>query len=197
MWQRALFICGVVLGAMLAWPDLVLAHHAPHHDRCSCLPPDPVSVAFAQAEAVFAGAVTEIVDPSQSSLLLGLARLRPSLYTLAFSDLRILLAVNESWKGITTRTISIRTPSASGECGYPFAVGQDYLVYARRGETDLETTFCMRTNHLDSATVDLHYLQPRPRLKLWPSLPLPWICLTAVIGVGLACGAAKWWRRRP
>ena len=50
------------------------------------------------------------------------------------------------------------TGHGAGDCGYPFAVGETYLVYARYLGPRLYTTICSRTRLLAQAGADLRAL---------------------------------------
>ena len=58
------------------------------------------------------------------------------------------------------KEIEVVTGQGGGDCGYPFQVGVDYVVYARRNaEGQLETGICSRTRTLAQAAEDLDYFR--------------------------------------
>ncbi len=79
---------------------------------------------------------------------------------------RVTFRVDESWKGPTTREIVVNTGLGGGDCGYSFAGGQEYLVYASNNSgtpqlpAGLRTSICDRTKPLGLATDDLRALGP-------------------------------------
>jgi len=167
------------LSVGLVWP--IWSARA-HHERCTCPAQiESLSAAVARAEAVFVGEVTEIADPSQSALLLFAARFDTRLYQQAFAARQISLTVSESWKGVETTRVQVWTKPAGGECGYPFAVGNHYLIYAHRIEERWVTNACLRTRAISGATLDLTYLHTLPVLALRPMLAWEWMCLLAAI----------------
>jgi|GEM_PF-3400137 len=60
--------------------------------------------------------------------------------------------VQSSWKGVTTTTTAIFTGNG-GDCGYPFKVGNQYLVYAHNFYSDLATGICSRTIPASAAAI--------------------------------------------
>jgi len=39
------------------------------------------------------------------------------------------LRVSRAWKGVAAETVEVGTTSALGSCGYPFEVGEEYLIF--------------------------------------------------------------------
>ena len=95
---------------------------------CSCIELTPAE-AFERADAVFVGEVTAF---KVRSGIWGQSSIDPT--TVVFS-------VNEVWKGPRQESITIRTARSEVSCGFEFAIGLRYLVYARDGQTGL----CDRT----------------------------------------------------
>jgi hypothetical protein len=62
-------------------------------------------------------------------------------------------------KKFNTEVITVRTPSGSTACGYPFKEGVEYLVFARGLETNLVTSKCSRTQPAVTATAVLRQLR--------------------------------------
>jgi hypothetical protein len=122
---------------------LVLALACVRAPACSCVSGQPPEIAFAQAKAVFLGRVVrlELVREKDSS---------------EYELLECILEVVVSYKGNSLATNSgsrrfmqVRTGSGGGDCGFPFGVGQYYLVYAY-GRAALETDICTRTKGITS-----------------------------------------------
>lgn len=103
---------------------------------CNCdLPPahpsleQQVKKAKRNSAAVFAGEVLDVQKSSEFS---------------RFFTIRL----NYKWKGVfDSEVITVVTGVGNGDCGYPFRVGETYLVYAYKSSTDaLSTNVCQRTN---------------------------------------------------
>ena len=90
---------------------------------CFCVPED-VPKAVESAEAVFAGFVTDIIEPRTSDPK---APLIDRLY-------QVKLKIGTSWKGKLTREITILSAQKRGDCYTwgSFEKGQSYLVYAEQ-----------------------------------------------------------------
>ena len=115
---------------------------------CTCKPEESVGDAWQEAAAVFTGQVTFIEE----------------IYTVVSEDedtrtfrrdLLVKFEVEAVWKGSPNTEFVVRT-SAIG-CGYPFTVGEKYLVYGY-GKKILETSGCTRTQAFSRATRDLQKL---------------------------------------
>ena len=103
---------------------------------CSCLPAGPPLTALDQATAVFSGQVSDIKRTT--------------------TEVEVSFNVTEVWKGELTPTLVINTGPHSAACGYPFEIGQDYLIYAHgRNNTRLGASLCSRTTLLSNAEADL------------------------------------------
>jgi hypothetical protein len=77
-----------------------------------------------------------------------------------FGDmLDVNLAVEESFKGVTTKEMLITTARSEAACGFPFEKGQKYLVYASEYQGKLYTSICQRTMPIRYAEKDLKYLR--------------------------------------
>jgi hypothetical protein len=119
---------------------------------CSCAaPPDPAG-ARNEASAVFAGRVIglELIphfseDPTVS---------------FAIEDLLVRVAVSAVWKGNLETTTSVYTAFTCCVCGYPFEIGETYLIYADVTGDHLHTSVCTRTAKLADAAEDLAFLGP-------------------------------------
>ncbi|MEJ7849250.1 MAG: hypothetical protein WKF92_14300 [Pyrinomonadaceae bacterium] len=98
-----------------------------------------------KSQAVFVGEVTEIIAPKTAS--------GEEAWT---AEVRF--KVLQTWKGVTTETVSVFTANRCCICGYKFAVGERYLVYAYSSDEDWATSFCTRTKILSEADEDLKVL---------------------------------------
>ena len=103
---------------------------------CTCmhLRGDPAG-AFIAASAVFSGEVLEITEGESSPPATGL------------KELAVKFRVEKSWKLIRKDEVMVFTVNTSNLCGFPFTVGESYLVYARGGNK-LSTDICTRTASL-------------------------------------------------
>lgn len=114
---------------------------------CSCIMPPPPDQALNEANAVFSGEVIEITD--NRNLINGNGR-------------TVIFKVDENWKGIENGEVAITTGNNEADCGFPFEVGQSYLVYASKNgmydSNSLSTTICNRTVQLANANEDLNVL---------------------------------------
>jgi hypothetical protein len=144
---------------------------------------------FDEADAVFAGRVTAIRRPLQlSATTYRLNRLLPDIPAFDPYYRRVLFTTTTSWKGVSTTEAMILTPNSHG---YPFDVGKEYLVYARRIQNHFVTTGCVAP--LEAA--DPTFIPTGPSLSL--TTPFPWstvfygLSAVAVLGLGW-----RTWRKR-
>lgn len=122
---------------------------------CFCVIPE-VPQAVGSAEAVFAGFVTDIIEPRTSDPK---APLIDRLYQVKFK-------IGTSWKGKLPREITILSAQGRGGCYTwgSFVKGQSYLVYAERPPRrappgTLALLFsCSRTEVLSKAQEDVKAL---------------------------------------
>ena len=130
-------ICFIMLIVLINKPLPVSA--------CSCMMHPPVEEAFSNSHAVFSGKVIGINERIMGA-----------------SGKSILFEVNETWKGVSETEIKIMTGLHDGDCGLPFVVGQEYLVYAQLsdmyGKNQLSSTICHRTTELGNAAEDIQIL---------------------------------------
>lgn len=112
---------------------------------CECVPPPPPAQALSAADAVFEGRVRAVTtgtfETSQGGALPG-------------REVRLL--VLRAWKGATAGDeVTLRTGMSQADCGFAFAEGSSYLVYARRLPSgELSTNICSRTRASALATED-------------------------------------------
>jgi len=150
---------------------------------CSCVEPGLPAQEFQESNAVFTGRVLRIVDeyvPVFSSLdrILTAIGKQPYFWIQAgrYVGYRIYFGVINSWKGVAKTTVVVDTGYGMGDCGYPFAVSNDYLVYASYpyGIPDnyWVTSICSRNAEISTATEDLRYLDTLPRLTLKPAIQI-------------------------
>ena len=142
--MKICFVSILSFVALLFAPSIAFA--------CSCsLPPigktekQLIKLERKKSQAVFVGEVTEIIAPKTTS--------GEEAWT---AEVRF--KVLQTWKGITTETVKVFTANRCCICGYEFAVGERYLVYAYSSNKDLGTSFCTRTKTLSEASKDLKVL---------------------------------------
>ena len=115
-------------------------------DACSCsgfaLPCDD---AIWRADAVFVGRVESIVPEG--------------------TERRVELEGVEVFRGPQASRMTIATGYSGGDCGYPFRVGESYLVYASRASDGrLYTSICSRTRSVGEAADDIAYARSIARI---------------------------------
>ena len=109
---------------------------------CSCMKLTPAE-GLSSSYAVFTGEVTDI-EPNTAT---------------KFGGVEITLGVKKVWKGEIGAQVKVRTAGNSAACGYNFAKGETYLVYADRDEADpMRVSLCSRTALLANAQEDLDFL---------------------------------------
>jgi preprotein translocase subunit SecG len=113
---------------------------------CSCMQPEPPLSSLDQSTAVFSGKVTEIKNAFTFESLIGIGSSR--------DPKEVTIEVSKVWKGSDYKTIIIETAMSSASCGYPFKVGEEYVVYAYGEEGKLTASLCSRTRLLRDADVD-------------------------------------------
>jgi hypothetical protein len=131
------------VGIPLLGIAVLLASPSPA-EPCSCQP--PVSALQARAAAVFLGRVESVLG------------LRPGMYGL-FESRVFRFRVSRAWKGVSSEYVDVETAEVGTACGYPFEVGEEYLVYAYGEPTPSAsvpgqrpgTSACTRTAHFSEA----------------------------------------------
>jgi hypothetical protein len=118
---------------------LALLFSANIASACKCAPPPSVSQSFQSATAVFIGKVETVEEVKFQRV--------------------ITLRVIEAFKGVGDKTLVLHTGSGGGDCGYPFVIGQSYLVYASGTSDDLGTNICTRTKGVGEASPELATLR--------------------------------------
>lgn len=109
---------------------------------CSCQRTS-TETAIKESAAVFSGRVIEVERNDETP----------------FGGLKATFEVAEIWKGIDEPLVSAVTASNSAACGYPFAKGEEYLIYAYRDrDGTLRVSLCSHTKPLAEAETDLNAL---------------------------------------
>jgi hypothetical protein len=135
----------VLLAALL----LVFAPMVGH--ACSCMDA-PCNPAWKRGEVVFLGEVTakETIPRAENN----------ATYSLT-GRVAVHFSVHEMFAGqlATEKDTVIFTGTGGGDCGYPFAVGQTYLVYANKYQERLTTGICSPTRPAVTASALLEQLR--------------------------------------
>jgi hypothetical protein len=126
---------------------------------CDCVGPILPCLAAEKAQAVFVGQVVEIapVNPPPKGEA-----------AMPFYARKVSFTVTENLRGGVDDTLEVYTGNGGGDCGFGFAKGKSYLVYAHRG-TDgrLTTGICARTREATRGAQDeikeLRLLAQEPR----------------------------------
>jgi len=127
---------------VLLFLGLASLTYAPKARACSCMKLTP-SEGLTSSVAVFTGEVTDI-EKNQAT---------------RFGGLEVTLRVQKVWKGDAAQEVKVHTAGSSAACGYSFAEGVTYLVYAVRDDADpLRVSLCSRTAPLNQAKEDLDFL---------------------------------------
>jgi hypothetical protein len=106
-----------------------------YSSACTCEEPLSANRELDRSSAVFRGEVTEIRKADDHE-----------------HGLKVLLKVNEVWKGVHESEVTIRTAKDGAACGFEFQVGKEYLVYAGINDAytsdNLMTGICDRTSQV-------------------------------------------------
>lgn len=141
---------------------LVVLFSAPAAFACSCAPIGPACKAFWApfSQAVFVGHVESVktVTPPR----------KDRFSSDGWPYRLVTFTVTESFTPDTSGQVQVRTGMGSSDCGLPFEVGKDYLVWASGDGKDkklLYTGLCSRTRELRWAVTDLEFLRSLPKRK--------------------------------
>lgn len=127
---RQLFFAACVLTALT--PALASA--------CSCVSSSaPCNQTWKSGEVIFRGTVVSRFHAGTPS---------PAGVYPVSSQLGFRFSVSESYRGpaVAGQEIVVNTGNGGGDCGYPFAVGISYLVYAFTDKDGLSTNICTPTS---------------------------------------------------
>ena len=118
---------------------------------CSCVGPVSHAYALEHSDAVFQG---EVISKN------GLRSACGRSGEVFFLDLAVEFKVTTVWKGEINETTFINTNYDGAACGYPFRIGEEYIVYANQNEWVgmLGVGLCSRTGLAPDHQEDLEYL---------------------------------------
>ncbi|WP_042349736.1 hypothetical protein [Bacillus massiliigorillae] len=114
---------------------------------CDCVVPLSVQEELERNTAVFSGKVVEIVDKNKNKIIKSTA-----------DPIAVVFEVKEWWKGGKQTQVLVNTVRHSSSCGYKFTVDDQYLVYAREIDGELNVSICSRTQSLSTAQTDIEAL---------------------------------------
>lgn len=136
----ARILLAFLFGTALIVPQRVVA--------CECIATGPACSEYARYAVVFSGIVTSIAGEDNP----------PQINSYRQTMRRVHFGLLENLRGAETSDIEILTGMGGGDCGYPFRVGESYLVYAYAWQGRLTTGICSRTRLLSNAKEDLDYI---------------------------------------
>jgi hypothetical protein len=135
--------------SILATAVFLLAPLADQAHACSCPRPGPPCQAAWTADVVFSGIVRSI-EPIEGD--------RPDQ---PFQPVRVKFDVDRGYLNAPSGVVEVAT--GGGNCGYGFAAGKRYLVYAsKQPPSGLSTSICSRTRPIEEADEDIKYLSSIP-----------------------------------
>lgn len=80
---------------------------------------------------------------------------------------QVSISVEESYRGVSTKTIKVYTESSGAGCGYAFKEGERYLIFASKTKDEkLLVSLCSATKPAQYADEDLAYLRSIASLPL-------------------------------
>ena len=159
---------------------------------CKCAVPGTPAEELEKFSAVFAGRVVSV----RHSYDLNAASYTPDDRT------TIGFEISAVWKGTVHEDMFITTPPTGGSCGFTFAEGEEYVVYAydsAYGDDGYTAGICSRTALLRQAQADLNALGegrapqagtggPTPELPQDSGVAGAWIIIPVVAATGLVVG---------
>lgn len=148
---------GIRPGQLLCAVALLLFAASSRSEACSCMPPGPPADEFPKADAVFVGKVTRI-EPNSGNDPAGMG------------DLKVTLHLEKGYRGDLKENVEVVTAGSSAACGYGFAEGDTYVVYANSSEEKLHVSLCSRTAAIGNASEDLKFFETLPKQPTQPSL---------------------------
>ncbi|MBS4175459.1 hypothetical protein [Bacillus sp. FJAT-49736] len=134
-----ILICTLVVSILIIGPKGTLA--------CSCAMKNQPQEKWKKSIAVFQGKVIKKKTKSTS------------FFTSSSDDpVYVTFQVQKVWKGVNSRTVTIKTAISGASCGYDFRKNIEYVVYAKEENDKLVVNLCSRTEELSKASEDINYL---------------------------------------
>jgi hypothetical protein len=123
---------------------------------CSCVPVPGPAEAVAEAGVVFEGIPLRVRDTL--TVVAGFAGKPETARQLLFT-----VVVSRQWKGVVPDTVEVVTGTGGGNCGYPFEIGQRYLIFPfpddAAGAPILNVSLCSDTKPTGEAEAELRVLR--------------------------------------
>ena len=119
---------------------------------CSCDTLPPMEVEFARSDSVFVGRVVQMSVESRNE-----GDYHYEVKVCRFQVIEAFKSIEDQKKELT-----VITPMSGTACGFPFELGDRYLVYASAYHGELETSICRRTRALIQSK-EATLLVPRPQ----------------------------------
>jgi hypothetical protein len=102
--------------------------------------------------------------------------------------IRVEFEVSEVWRGGVGSTAVVTTGFGDGDCGFPFAVGDEYVVPAYANSDGLSTGLCSGVEWLSASgslsTWQFRYSRLPTRTSLWRAALLRACIIAALILMG-------------
>lgn len=153
---------------------------------CSCVAPGPTPLETLEASiAVFSGEVVAVDAPESLNGI-----------TTSADPVKYTFDVEQVWKGPVQPALTVTTARDDASCGYPFEVGQSYLVYATGHVSGLITHTCTRNQPLASAGEDLAALGQGSVPPAPAPDPVPILAAALIVAAAAAGGMVLWRRKR-
>lgn len=148
-------------GGCLALTFLLLLALPDQASACSCADGRPpcqgVDPLRASGGAVFVGTVVNITGVQKDIGRAG----QKDLLTVAY---KVRLTIGEAFTVLNGKEVEVTTAGSTAACGYDFARGERYLVYADAGsDQSLAVSLCSRTRALAQALDDVELLRAAAR----------------------------------
>jgi hypothetical protein len=121
---------------------------------CTCDPLKDAHEAFDHAEVVFVGTVISVTKPKPR-----IVDRRRNLIEVSL-ELVVRFKVERAWKFATHRYLTLTTMAQTAACGYPFKVGEKYLVFAASDQDGVRTGLCSGTTDFAHAQTYLEQIGP-------------------------------------
>jgi Carboxypeptidase regulatory-like domain len=135
----------VLLGFVITFSIAALDVNA-----CTCGGAGTPCESLGSADAVFVGTVVSLRENERPK--------QPDRSDSGLMPRTFKFSVEQAYLGVVGTEIEISTGYGSADCGYPFKIGQRYLVYADRYKEQLNTSICTGTKSFSDATLDLAFL---------------------------------------
>jgi hypothetical protein len=135
----------VALASILLWPLQGLA--------CSC-PEMSLDEAMSRAKAVFRGRVMRVDTVTGKDI-------HPYTHReFTQEHVQARVQVLASYRGAARDSIRVATGVGGGDCGFPFDLDEEYLIFAEEAtgihsQADFSTDLCMRSRPVEHAEADL------------------------------------------